>query len=107
MNLSIALLSIIILHLSILTVAIKEYYMLAELIIPIHFPPILLCIITTLAYLFEKELSLIQLNINNMSICLNNIPKYLLSLTLIMIFICIVQSWTIMFAFFGEISKNE
>ena len=107
MNISVALLTVIILHLTILVFSIKEYYKLVELIVPIHFLPILLCIITTLAYLFENELSLIQLNINNMAICLNIIPKYLLSLTLIIIIINIRKSWIIVFEFFDVISETE
>jgi len=108
MNISIALLTVLILHLTILvnTIDIKKYYKLVELVVPVHFLPILLCIITALAYLFEKELSLFQFNINNMAVCLNNIPKYLLSLTLIITIISILKSWIIVFSFFDEISKS-
>jgi len=109
MNISIALLTALVLHLTILvfTIDIKKYYKLVELVVPVHFLPILLCIITTLTYLFEKELGLFQLNINNMAICLNNIPKYLLALTLITTIISIRQSWIIVFSFFDEIFKSE
>lgn len=107
MNNSISLLTVVILHLTILVFSIKEYLMLIKLIILIHLLPIFLCIITTLAYLFEKELSLFQLNINNMAICLNNVPKYLFALTLIIVFMFIRQSWIIVLEFFDEISKGE
>jgi len=107
MNNSIALLTVVILHLTILVLSIKEYFLLVKLIIPMYFLPISLCMITTLAYLFEKELSLFQLNINNMAICLNNIPKYLFALTVILVFIVIRQSWIIVFAFYDEISKGK
>ncbi|MBA7491572.1 hypothetical protein ES702_02120 [subsurface metagenome] len=107
MNNSIALLTVVILHLTILVLSIKEYSLLVRLVIPMHFLPIFLCIITTLAYLFEKELSLFQLNIINMAICFNNIPKYLFALTLIIIFMVMRRSWIIVFAFYDEISKSE
>ena len=107
MNNSLALLTFVILHLTVLVLSNKEYFPLVKLIIPQHYLPIFLCILTTLAYLFEKELSLFQLNINNMAICLNNIPKYLFALSLILVFVVTLRSWIIVFAFYDEIYKDK
>lgn len=107
MNDSLALLTFVILHLTVLVLSNKEYFPLVKLIIPLHYLPIFLCIITTLAYLFEKELSLFQLNINNRAICLNNIPKYLFALNLILVFVFTLRSWIIVFAFYDEIYKDK
>jgi len=109
MNISIALLTAVILHLTLLTfsVDLKKYYPLMRLIVPIHFISILLCLITTIAYLFEKELGLIQLDICNRSICFSDMPKYLLTISLIITILVIRKSWNIVLAFFDEISKNE
>ena len=107
MNNSLALLTFVILHLTVLVLSNKEYFPLVKLIIPGYYLPIFLCIITTLAYLFEKELSLFQLNINNMAICFNNIPKYLFALSLILVFVVTLRSWIIVFAFYDEIYKDK
>lgn len=109
MNISIALLTVVILHLTILafSVNLKEYYPLMKLIVPIHFISILLCLITTIAYLFEEELGLIQFDIYNISICFNNIPKYLLTISLIVTSVIIWKSWLIVLAFFEEIFKGK
>lgn len=103
MNNSLALLTFVILHLTVLVLSNKEYFPLVKRIIPMNHLPISLCIITTLAYLFEKELSLFQFNINNMVICLNNIPKYLFALSLIVVLVATLRSWIIVFAFYDEI----
>ena len=109
MNISIALLTVVILHLTILafSVNLKEYYPLMKVIVPIHFISISLCLITTIAYLFEKELGLIQFDIYNISICFNNIPKYLLTISLIVTSLIIRKSWLIVLDFFEEIFKGE
>ena len=106
MDVSISLLSVIVLHLSILVFAFKEYYSLLKQIVPLYFFPILFCLITTTTYLFKKELSSIQINIYNIIIVIN-IPKCLLIISIIVTFLIILISWIIIFNFLGKIIKKK
>jgi len=106
MDVSISLLSVIVLHLSILVFAFKEYYSLLKQIVPLYFFPILFCLITTTTYLFKKELSSIQINIYNIIIVIN-IPKCLLIISIIVTFLIILISWIIIFNFLGKIVKKK
>ena len=106
MDVSISLLGVIVLHLSILVFAFKEYYSLLKQIVPLHFLPILFCLITTITYLFKKELSSIQINIYDI-IAIINIPKYLLIISIIITFSIIFISWIIIFKFFNDIAKKK
>ena len=109
MNIAIALLSVLILHLTILVLSIdiKLFYRLIKLVVPIHFLPMLLCLLTSLAYLFEKELSLFHLDIRFIDIVINNMPKYLLSMSLILSIINLRKCWIIVFEFFDAIFETE
>ena len=106
MDVSISLLSVIVLHLSILVFAFKEYYSLLKQIVPLYFLPILFCLITTITYLFKKELSSIQINIYDI-IVVTNIPKCLLTTSIIITFLIIFISWIIIFKFLGDIAKRK
>jgi len=102
MNVSIALLSALLINLTLLVLAIglKKHYALVEEIVEIHLPSIVLCLITALAYLFKKELSFFLVDIKN-------IPKYLLSLTFIFAIWSIVKSWKHSFNFFRIIEEEK
>ena len=106
MNVSISLLGVIVLHLSILVFAFKDYYPLLRQIVPLYFFPIVFCLITTITYLFKKELSSIQINIYN-AIVVANIPKCLLITTLLITFLIVYISWRIIFKFLDGISEIE
>lgn len=105
MNISISLLSIIVLHLSILAFAFKKSHSLLKQIVPMHLIPIAFCLITTITYLFKEELSpgFIQINIRN-TVVVVNIPECLLIITLIITFFSIVISWSVIFNFLDEIA---
>lgn len=109
MNISIALLTAVILHLTILALSIdlEKYPLLMKLILPIHFITIFLCLITATAYLYEEKLGLVQFDIYNISICFNNIPKYLLTISLILTSVTIWKSWIIALEFYEEIFKDK
>ncbi len=106
MDVSISLLSVIVLHLSILVFAFKEYYSLLKQIVPLYFFPILFCLITTTTYLFKNELSSIQVNIYDIIVVIN-IPKFLLITSIIVTFLIIFISWIIIFNFLGKIDKKR
>lgn len=114
MNIAIALLSALILHLTltflVLSLDIEGFYPLIKLVVPIHFLPIFLCLITSLAYLYEEELSLLHLDSRYIDIFINNMPKYLLSISLIISIIYLRKCWIIIFGyldvFFGN-NENE
>jgi len=106
MNVSISLLSVIVLHLSILVFAFKEYYSLLMRIVPLYFFPILFCLITTTTYLFKKELSSIRINIYDIIVVIN-IPKCLLITSIIITLLIIFISWIIIFNFLGNIIKRK
>lgn len=106
MDVSISLLSVIVLHLSILVFAFKEYYSLLKRIVPLYFFPILFCLITTTTYLFKKELSSIQVNIYDIIVVIN-IPKCLLITSIIVTFLIIFISWIIIFNFLDDIAKKR
>jgi len=102
MNISIALLSALLINLTLLVLAIgfKKHFDLVREIVEFHLPSIILCLITALAYLFKKELSFYLIDIKN-------IPKYLLSLTFIFATYSIVKSWKHSFKFFKVIKEEE
>lgn len=102
MNISIALLSALLVHLTLLVLAIniRRYFVLVKQIVEFHLPSIILCIITALAYLFEKELNCLLVDIKN-------IPKYLLSLTFIFTIYSIIRSWVYSFLFFKIRKEKE
>lgn len=102
MNVSIALLSALLLNLTllVLVVGFKKYFDLAKEVVELHFPSIVLCLITALSYLFKKELSIFLVDIKN-------IPKYLLSLTFIFAIYSIVKSWKHSFNFFKVLKEKE
>ncbi len=106
MNISISLLSVIVLHLSILIFAFKESHPLLKQIVPLYFIPIGFCLITTITYLFKKELSSIQINIYN-TVVVANIPKCLLIITSIITFLIIIISWGIIFKFLDKINAEK
>lgn len=106
MDVSISLLSVIVLHLSILVFAFRKYYSLLKQIVPLYFFPIFFCLITATTYLFKKELSSIQINIYDIIIVIN-VPKYLLIISIIVTFLIILISWIIIFNFFGKIAKKR
>lgn len=106
MDVSISLLSVIVLHLSILVFAFEKYYPLLKRIVPLYFFPILFCLITIITYLFKKELSSIQINIYNI-IVITNMPKCLLTTSIIITFLIIFISWIIIFNFLDDITKKK
>jgi hypothetical protein len=106
MDVSISLLSVIVLHLSILVFAFKKYYSLLKRIVPLYFFPISFCLITTITYLFKKELSSIQINIYDI-IVITNIPKCLLTTSIIITFSIMFISWIIIFNFLDDITKRK
>ena len=106
MDVSMSLLSVTILHLSILVFAFKQYYSLLKQIVPLYFLPILFCLITTITYLFKKELSSIQIHIYDIIVIIN-IPKYLLIISIIITFLIIFISWIIILKFFSAIAKKK
>lgn len=102
MNISIALLSALLINLTLLVLAIgfKRHFELVREIVEFHLPSIILCLITALSYLFKKELSFFLVDIKN-------IPKYLLSLTFIFAIYSIVRSWKYSFKFFEFLKEKE
>ena len=106
MDISISLLSVIVLHLSILVFAFKEYYSLLKQIVPLYFFPISFCLITTTTYLFKKELSSIQVNRGG-AVSVIDITKCLLITSIIVTFLIIFISWIIIFNFLGKIEKKK
>lgn len=134
MNIAIALLSALVLHLTLLffvfSIDIKGLYPLIKLVVPIHFLPIFLCLITSLAYLYEVELALFHLlsiryidtiidnmpkqllsisllSIKYIDIIINNMPKYLLSISLILSIICLRKCWIFIFGYFDVFFENN
>jgi len=106
MDVSMSLLSVIVLHLSILVFSFKKYSSLLRKIVPLYFYPILFCLITTTTYLFKRKLSSIQINIYKIIVVIN-IPKSLLIISIIVTFLIILISWYIILKFLGDIAKNN
>ena len=84
MDLSISLLSALLLHLTLLVLAIniKKYFELVKKIVYLHLPSIILCLVTSSAYLYNEELNLLLSKTKDIPKDLN-IPRYLLFFTFI------------------------
>ena len=108
MDISISLLSALLVHLTLLVLAIniKKYFELVRKIVYLHLPSIVLCLLTSSAYLYKKELDLLLSKIEDMPQCLN-IPKYLLFFTFMYTISSIIRSWISVFQFFTNIPEIE
>lgn len=106
MDVSISLLSVTVLHLSILVFAFKKYDSLLKKMVPLYFSPIFFCLITTITYLLKKELNHKEISIYGV-IVVTNIPRCLLIISIVITFLAMLISWIIIFNFLGELAKKK
>jgi len=98
-NTSIYLLSGLLIHLTLVINFIATDPEFIKIIIKFHTVPIILCLITAMAYLFNEEL--------NSLFNIKNIPRYLMLITFLITTFSLINSWKNIFSFFDELSKSK